>query len=104
LALLGAGFTLVQWDQASRLATMVSALAAVAGIGVAVWAALPGRASALKAFHTGKATAVDGGVAVSGVKTSGSHSGELHAERTGDATAKGDGQATSGIRQDGPKH
>jgi hypothetical protein len=41
VALSGGAFTILAWDQASRLATVVSAMAAVAAVGVAVWAALP---------------------------------------------------------------
>lgn len=40
---LGGVFTVTQWDRASRIATVVSALAAVAAVGVAVWAAISGR-------------------------------------------------------------
>lgn len=43
---LAALFAWVGWDQASRIATVFAGVAAVAALGVAVWAALPGPRSA----------------------------------------------------------
>jgi hypothetical protein len=97
---LGVTFVLLGWDQANRVATVASALGAVAAVGIAVWAALPGRATSIRASRTGTATARDGGVAVSGVQGPATPAGPLHADRTGDATGTADGQATSGIRLD----
>ena len=54
-----AWFAVTKWDSASKVATIVSALAAVATVGVAAWAALPAPAGArdVSASRTGKATA-----------------------------------------------
>jgi hypothetical protein len=92
-----------KWDSASKVATIVSALAAVAAVGVAVWAALPASGQALRvvASRTGKATARGGGHATSGVRTTGHNSGgSLSAGHTGDAEASDGGDATSGVRSD----
>lgn len=43
---LAAVFAWLGWDQAGRVATVLSGLVAVAALGVAVWAALPRRRSA----------------------------------------------------------
>lgn len=98
---LGGVFAAVQWDRANQIATLASALAAVAALGVAVWAALPspGRVSTVRASRTGKATANAGGAAVSGVSgPAGSTQGQVEVADTGDADASGGGDAISGIR------
>lgn len=100
IAGLGVTFVLLAWDQANRVATVASALGAVAAVGVAIWAALQGRTSSVRASRTGAATARDGGVAVSGVQGLSAPAVPLHVDRTGDATGTADGQATSGIRLD----
>ena len=66
-----AWLAVAKWDSASKVATVVSALAAVAAVGVAVWAALPGSGPTLRviAARTGRATARGGGRATSGVRT-----------------------------------
>ena len=43
VAVLAAVFAWVGWDQAGRIATVLAGLVAVAALGVAVWAALPGQ-------------------------------------------------------------
>ncbi len=92
---LGALFAVSEWDRASRIATLVSALAAVAAVGVAVWAALPGAAAMIRVTNTGSAAARAGGKAISGLAgpTTGlpdrvevDHTGEADASRGGDAT------------------
>jgi hypothetical protein len=96
---LGGLFAVSQWDQASRVATVVSALAAVAMLGVGVWAALPGSGAAVRVSDTGPATAGLGGTAVSGLTgPAAGLRGEVEVDGTGAADASGGGDATSGIR------
>ena len=91
-------FAGTQWDQANRVATVASALAAVASVGVAVWAALPGGGS-VRVSNTGRAVAGPGGTATSGLTAPASGlAGGIEVDRTGDADASGGGHATSGIR------
>jgi hypothetical protein len=93
----------VKWNSASKIATIVSALAGVAAVGIAMWAALPDslRVSGPRAAWTGKAVARGHGKANSGVIAPNHKSaGYPQAYRTGDADASDDGEATSGIRLD----
>lgn len=97
-----AWLSVVKWDSASKIATVVCALGAVAAVGVAVWAALPAAQSAkgILASRTGKAVARGGGSATTGVRApAGGSGGPIRADRTGDAEADG-GDATSGVRLD----
>lgn len=95
---LGVAFAVLARDRAGRIATVVSALAAVAAVGVAVWAALPGRRSGVVVRDTGKATATGGGVAVSGVRGAAVDTpGHIEVDHTGDAQANGGGDAVSGV-------
>ena len=95
---LGATFAFNQWDQADRIATVASALAAVAALGVAVWAALPGNSPGHRAGNTGSATARGlGSRANSGVTGSSTIAGPAVADRTGDAQASNGGSANSGL-------
>jgi hypothetical protein len=96
-----AWLTVVSWDDASRIATIASAVAAVAMIGVAVWAALPATAARgrSRASLTGEAVAKgSGSSANSGIIAPAGSSGEQAAHRTGRADAADGGQANSGIR------
>ncbi|WP_199561993.1 hypothetical protein [Micromonospora deserti] len=52
---------MARWDQANQVAAVVSALAAVAALGVAVWSALPSSAGAVRVSKTGTATAQGAG-------------------------------------------
>lgn len=94
---------IANWASASKVAVVISALAAVAAVGVAVWAALPGsllRAGA-RASRTGKAVARGNSTAISGVVAPEDKStGQLEADHTGDADASDGGEATSGVRLD----
>ncbi|MDQ3886022.1 MAG: hypothetical protein M3308_03155 [Actinomycetota bacterium] len=100
---LGVWFAVAQWEQASRMATVASALGAVAAVGVAVWAALRGpvggRWGSVRVSDTGKATAGRGGQANTGVrgKVAGTR---VRVKRTGDADASGGGDANTGFRPD----
>jgi len=102
VAILGVVLTVLSWDRASRMATVVSALAAVAAVGIAVWAALrgsEGSGRAVRVSNTGSAVAGRGGVAVSGVAGQLAESPTaIHVEVTGVADASGGGEAVSGVR------
>jgi hypothetical protein len=99
----GAVFAVAQWDVANRVATMASALGAVAAVGIAVWAALPSRRSTsngpdvVRAERTGDAVSGRSGVATSGIRDRGQSGGSLEAKRTGASDATRGGDATSGI-------
>jgi cytosine/uracil/thiamine/allantoin permease len=102
---LGVWFAVAQWDQANRVATVASALGAVAAVGVAVWAALRGsgadEAGSLRVSRSGTAIAGRGGTANTGVRASASTlRGPVGVNRSGDADASGGGDANSGIRLD----
>lgn len=100
---LGVWFVVARWDQANKVATAVSALAALAAVGVAVWAGLrpaPSRRS-LMVSDTGRATAQDGGRAITGVSGKANRvDGRVRVERTGDAKASGGGDAITGAQLD----
>ena len=92
-------FAVAKWDQASRIATVISALGAVAAVGVAVWAALPrsDNERTIRVSDTGSATARPGGSATSGRTGPGAGlSGRIVVERTGPADASEGGTATTG--------
>jgi len=98
VAALALVFAVSRWDQANRIATVASALAAVAAVGVAVWAALPGSASGARAIRTGTAEASGPGArANSGIRGAASMLGGMVADHTGDARATDGGSANSGI-------
>jgi hypothetical protein len=98
-------FAVAQWDQTNRVATAVSALGAVAAVGVAVWAVLrpaprPVPRGQWTASGTGEATG-RGGEANSGIEVQGGpEQGPRVArvEDSGAARASDDGQANTGIR------
>ncbi|MET8800006.1 hypothetical protein ABZV91_26875 [Nocardia sp. NPDC004568] len=97
VAALATVLVVVQWEQANKVATSVSALGAVAAVGVAVWAALRGpTGGTIRVTHSGAATSGGGGRAVSGVRAS-NGSATLVATDTGDADASAGGEATTGI-------
>lgn len=72
VAAMGTWFALARWDDANKVAAVTSALAAVAAVGVAIWAAL----------HTG----------------SGADGPRVRIRNSGDAVAGPDGSANSGVR------
>lgn len=113
LAALAGVFVVVGWDRAIRISTVVSALAAVAAVGVAVWAAWPVVRSrsdlsrrprsepelTVRVSGSGTATARGHGSSVSGASgPATSAPNRVEAVKTGDADASGGGDATSGIR------
>src|SRR5690242_15857359 len=88
VAVLAILLVVFRWDSANKIAVVVSALAAVAAVGVAIWAALGAEPSSksLRLSRTGRATAGSGGRANSGVSgPAGSLPDNVVVERTGDA-------------------
>nr|WTA69999.1 hypothetical protein OHB51_12940 [Micromonospora sp. NBC_00855] len=87
------------WVQVSQWASVASALAGLAAVGVAIWAALTGSKSVARASHTGKATVRGIGTANTGVMGPASSVAEpATAERTG-AAEVGEGEANTAIRR-----
>ncbi len=89
VAALAATLAVVQWELADRIASAASAIAGVAAVGVAVWAALPAASVSIRVLHTGKAAAGLGGSATSGL--SGPRVGlpaTIHVEGTGDGEGR----------------
>ncbi|SCG54837.1 hypothetical protein GA0070560_10958 [Micromonospora halophytica] len=99
VALLAATFVVLRGDSADKVATAVSALAGVAGVGVAVWAALSAVRAGSRARVTGRATASGAGYANTGIDAPAGDATPMEVSRTGDAVAGDDGQAISGIRR-----
>ncbi|MEV4469100.1 hypothetical protein [Nonomuraea sp. NPDC049504] len=92
-------FAILGWDQADKIGSVASALAGVAAVGVALWAAWP-IASSSGSIHvskTGRATAQSGGRANTGFSGRvDAVPGQVRVQRTGDAEADG-GDANSGV-------
>jgi len=89
------------WDAADKAGSAISALAGVAALGVAVWAAWP-MASSGKSIHiadTGRATTHGQGRANTGLSGPGAAPDQVRVERTGDADASG-GDANTGVQLD----
>jgi hypothetical protein len=99
VAVLAVVLVFLRWDDANKVAVVVSSLAAVAAVGVAIWAALPAVSGrGIWVSRTGKATAGRGGRANTGLSGSpGAVSGESRVDRTGDAKAPEGGDANTGI-------
>lgn len=100
---LAAWFAVARWEDANKVATVASALGAVAAVGVAAWAALrtPLARRSFTVTRTGRATAREGGRANTGISGKADQvDGSVHVERTGDATASGDSDANTGIQLD----
>lgn len=98
VAVLAVVFAFVWWDQAGTVASVVSALAGVAGVGVAIWAAWPAASGGggIRVSGTGKAVARGGGRANTGViGRADAMPGRVEVTRTGDAEAE-DGDANTG--------
>jgi hypothetical protein len=100
---LGMWFAVARWDDANKIATMASALGAIAAVGVAIWAAMRSPLSdrSLTVSDTGKATADSGGKAITGVSgKADTVEAAVGVERTGDAKAAGGGDAVTGAQLD----
>lgn len=103
VAVLATVLMALRWDDANKVAVVVSALAAVAAVGVAIWAALPTASPGrdVRVSRTGRAKAGPGGRANSGVAgRTGSIPDGVRVERTGDAEASGGGSANTGVQMD----
>jgi hypothetical protein len=88
-------FAVIRWEDANRIATMASALGAVAAVGVAVWAALPGSRAGQRASRTGKAVAKGkGSMANTGLTGLGQ---PAQVNRSGEARAEDGGTANTGV-------
>jgi hypothetical protein len=100
VAALAVVMVVLRWGDASKVAVTVSALAAVAAIGVAIWAALPlSSGVGIRVSRTGRAVAAGGGRANTGVSgPAGSLPRDVQAEQTGDAEASNGGDANTGIQ------
>jgi hypothetical protein len=98
---LGGWFAVARWDEANKVATMASALGAVAAVGVAVWVALrePGPRGSIRVSRTSRAAAGKGGRANTGVRGNAVDAGSVRVEHTGDAEAIG-GDANTGVQLD----
>ena len=97
---LGAWFAIARWEDANRIATVASALGAVAAVGIAIWAALrtPARPNSINIKDTGKANADSGGHANTGLRgKAASLDGGLEISGTGDAESTGRGNASTGL-------
>lgn len=99
-------FAVARWDQANKVATVASALGAVAAVGVAIWTVLRGssggaeRVGRIRVSGTGTATAKGAGSsAVTGVHSNVGDVTAVNVRETGDAKAHG-GSAVSGVHLD----
>lgn len=97
---LGVLLVALRWDSANKIALMVSTLAAVAAVGVAIWAAMStSGGKGARVSRTGRATTGRGGRANSGFAgPAASLRGDVAVDRTGDADASSGGDANTGIQ------
>jgi hypothetical protein len=97
-AALGVWLAVVRWEDGDKIATSVSAVAAVAAVGVSIWAALHAsrKQATLVASRTGNATTRRGD-ANTGVRTGITTNNSQRAADTGDARSF-DGDANTGIQ------
>jgi hypothetical protein len=105
VVVLGVVLVVLRWDDANKVAVVVSALAAVAAVGVGVWAAWPAgggfSSSGWRVSRSGSAFAGPGGRAVSGAAgRRSSLPDDVRVDRSGDARAAEGGDAISGISGD----
>ncbi|WP_410644586.1 hypothetical protein [Amycolatopsis sp. lyj-346] len=96
-------FAIARWDDVNKIATMTSALGALAAVGIAVWAAVrtPPAAKSATVSDTGPARADTGGKATTGISGKANVlDARICVERTGRAEASGGGDAVTGIQLD----
>ncbi|MER6513311.1 hypothetical protein ABT158_41325 [Nonomuraea sp. NPDC001636] len=99
VAVLAVVFAVLGWDWADKAASVVSALAGVAALGVAVWAAWPvaSGGGSVRVSHTGRATTSGAGRANTGFSGRASAvPGRVRVKRTGQASSD-DGDANTGV-------
>lgn len=90
-------FATLSWQDASYVAAVVSALAAVATLGLSLFLMFR-KPSTLKAENTGKSESTYQSCTNTGITVRGKQlSEDLKVDRTGDATASDGSQANSGI-------
>lgn len=96
---LGVWIAVVTWDEANKIAVVTSALAAVAAVGVAVWAALRGArsTSSIDVSRTGDAVSTGGGRANTGFRGKARRTSSVRVRDTGRAEADG-GDANTGVQ------
>jgi hypothetical protein len=99
VAVLAVVLSVMQWQEANKMATSIGALAAVAAVGVAIWAALlKSGARSIQVNDSGRATARGSGKATTGIRVpKKGGSGNMKVKRSGDAQAEDDGDASTGI-------
>lgn len=98
LAGLGVYSAVARWDDANRIATIAASLAAVAAVGVGIWAALPANRQQSAVSRSGKALARGrGSTANTGISGAGSSPSAVTG--SGDAHATDGGQANTGVDQ-----
>ncbi|MFI0169656.1 hypothetical protein [Streptomyces sp. NPDC017095] len=98
LAVFAGALSLLSWDRANQVAGMVSAVVGVAALGIGVCGLLaPTGSTSVQVSRTGRATAIGGGDANTGVLAS-SSAGAVSVEETGDARADV-GSANTGYRR-----
>jgi uncharacterized membrane protein len=87
-------------EQADKVTGVVTALAAVAAVGVAVWAAVrvPQRSGAIVVSNTGSAKAARGR-AIAGFSGKFDSEEEIRVDHTGDTEAEDGGESVSGINR-----
>ncbi|MFF2397431.1 hypothetical protein [Nocardia sp. NPDC058114] len=101
VTVLAAALIVLKWDDANKVFTAVAALAGVAGVGVAIWAALGAKPrKSVKVKKSGNAISGPNGVAVSGAKVAATHDGEVAVVDSGKADARLGGSAVSGADVD----
>ncbi|WP_157517549.1 hypothetical protein [Micromonospora rifamycinica] len=98
VAVLALSFVVLRADTADLVATAVSAVAAVAGVGVALWAALAPTRPGLRAEKTGRVTTTRHGYGVSGIDAPADDDTPMSASATGDVETDG-GVGISGIHR-----
>lgn len=95
---MGFWFSVARWDDASKIAAVLSALAGIAAVGVAAWAALRGTpiSSKITVKSSGDATS-DSGDANTGVRGKAAPSGlSVKINNSGEAKSK-DGNSNTGL-------
>src|SRR5215831_6835860 len=101
VAALAVMLAVVRWDDANKVAVVISALAAVAAIGVGICAAPQAASSGggIRVSRTGRARAGRGGRANTGYQGQrGLLPDAVRVNRTGDADAPDGGDANTGIQ------
>ncbi|GAA1009678.1 hypothetical protein Aple_021880 [Acrocarpospora pleiomorpha] len=100
VAVLAVVFVVLGWERADKVASLASALAGVAAVGVALWAAWPmaSGGGGLRVLNTGRATVRGDGRANTGFSgRADALPSQVRVEQTGNADAGSGGNANSGV-------